>query len=422
MLLNKETKEKYGYNIFDLTECSSKIVIIECDYCKIIYERKLVRINRGCSKLNKKHSCGAQVCNMKKRDETNINKYGVASVMCVKSIHNKHTKSIQKKYGVDNISQCSEIVEKKRNTYRKKNEGKLILEWANDLNKCSSTMGQMIKKYGLEIAKSIKKNKSGLETKIEKFLKDNKIEFESEFKIGKYRVDFKINNIIIEANGLYWHSDQIIKNDKYHISKYEFLINKNYQPLFFNEDEIIKKFDICTSIILHKMNRSKKIYGRKCIIKNVNQETREKFCIENHLMSKGKGNAFGLYYNNELYGLLQFINKNKYIEISRFCYKKNTTIIGGFSKLLKHLEKEYPNKNIMTFIDRRYGSGKYLPSLGFKLESVSKSFKWTKWLSSIHRMKFPGDTGYQHGYSKIWDCGQAKYIKYNYDRTNKTKK
>lgn len=65
---------------------------------------------------------------------------------------------------------------------------------------------------------------------------------------------------------------------------------------------------------------------------------------------------------------------------------------------------------IQTFIDRRYGTGTHLKSLGWKFVHEYPSFRWTDGAMSYHRMKFPGSTGYNHGMAKIWDCGQAKWV------------
>ena len=66
----------------------------------------------------------------------------------------------------------------------------------------------------------------------------------------------------------------------------------------------------------------------------------------------------------------------------------------------------------MTFIDKRYGLGGYLKDMGFKHMNESLSFKWTDFNETFHRMNFKGNTGYDHGLFKIWDCGQAKWEKY----------
>ena len=99
------------------------------------------------------------------------------------------------------------------------------------------------------------------------------------------------------------------------------------------------------------------------------------------------------------------------LDVSRFCHKLKTNVIGGFSKLIKYVEKTLNPNFIQTFIDLRYGSGEYLKDLGFEKKTEYISFSWIKNSDRVHRMNFPGNSGYEKGFNKLWDCGQAKYIK-----------
>ena len=103
--------------------------------------------------------------------------------------------------------------------------------------------------------------------------------------------------------------------------------------------------------------------------------------------------------------------KDQNYEISRFCSKIGHSIIGGFSCLLSYFEKEVKPTSLKTYIDLRYGSGNYLPNFGFEKKSEFLSFKWMKNNKVYNRMQFPGNTGYEQGLHKLWDCGQAKYVK-----------
>ena len=104
---------------------------------------------------------------------------------------------------------------------------------------------------------------------------------------------------------------------------------------------------------------------------------------------------------------------NNEFEISRFCPKIGYSVVGGFSKLLKFalsaLSIPEQKAKLITFIDLRYGSGEYLPNFGFRKEGTHPTFRWTKSKMSFHRLKFRSNTGYEEGYYKVWDCGQAKY-------------
>ena len=56
----------------------------------------------------------------------------------------------------------------------------------------------------------------------------------------------------------------------------------------------------------------------------------------------------------------------------RFCNKLNTSVVGGASKLLKHFIKEIEPNEIISYSDRRWGSGNMYEQLGFTLDHISK--------------------------------------------------
>jgi len=142
----------------------------------------------------------------------------------------------------------------------------------------------------------------------------------------------------------------------------------------------------------------------------VDKKEAKEFFNKNHLMGSGSGNSLGLYYNEELICCMQFrrLRDSEY-DISRFCTKLYTSVSGGFSRLLKNFYKMNDISSMRCFIDRRYGQGSHLKELGFEKQNCDISFKWTNGVDIFNRMKFPGNTGYDQGLIKIWDCGQVNY-------------
>lgn len=129
-------------------------------------------------------------------------------------------------------------------------------------------------------------------------------------------------------------------------------------------------------------------------------------------MGSGRGAAIGLFYNDNLVMAGQFCRlKNNSWDLSRMCAILNTSVIGGYSKILKYFEKKYNPESLQNFIDLRYGSGEYLGNLGFIKSTCYPSFKWTDGNRCFNRMRFPGNSGYNNGLFKIWDCGQQKWLK-----------
>lgn len=404
-----------------------------------VEEFKEKRANTNIERYGAENASSSDLIKERRQESVN-SKYGVNNVFQLEEVKEKIVSTSLDKYGVLNPAQCEKVKKKIKETivdrygenysfyteeslrrYREtrlKNnnevifiEGKSIQEISKEFNLHPTTLYNRYRAGCDTIQKIINYKKSSIEVIIENLITSNNLNFIYNKSIGKYRPDFIVNNIVIEANGNYWHSDAVNKNDSYHKEKREYYIEKGYRPLFFCEDEILENSKTIESILLNKLGMSNRIFGRKCEISEIKTENSNSFFKENHLMGKGKGLTYGLIYNNELVTAIRVVKKGDGLDVSRFCNKIKTNVVGGFSKLINHVVKTLSPKFIETFIDLRYGSGYYLPSLGFKKETEYLSFHWIRGSERLHRMRFPGNSGYDYGYYKLWDCGQARYRK-----------
>ncbi len=334
----------------------------------------------------------------------------------------KSRKTCKEKYGVEYILQDKnreEEFEKKRSLTRLANgqlihEGKTAKVLAAEKGMALTSFYQKVQKFGLDTAMKTDKYQSDLELMICQMLDDMNVEYKTEFQVKQKRADFYIPkyNLIVEADGLYWHSDMVIEDDNYHVKKRQLYIDEGYTPLFFRGDEIIHKSSIIKSIIQNKLGQTKKIGARQCQLVELTKKEGSQFMVDNHLMGKGAGDCCALSKDGEIVSCMcvKRVRNNDY-EISRFCNKIGYSVQGAFSKLIKVVQDSFPIQTLVTFIDRRYGQGDYLEKLGFSFIGSHKSFKWTNGKESCHRMRFKGNTGYEEGYAKIFDAGQAKYLK-----------
>ena len=141
----------------------------------------------------------------------------------------------------------------------------------------------------------------------------------------------------------------------------------------------IKK-EIWKSIINNKLFNSYKIYARKLkIIDLSNHKTFvKKFLNENHLQgSCGYKIAYGLCNEkNEVYSIMTFgksrFDKNIEYELLRFCNLKNTSVIGGANKLLKHFERTIKPRSLISYANRDWSQGNLYETLGFEYSHTSK--------------------------------------------------
>jgi len=372
----------------------------------------------------------------KQLKQTMLQKYGVESLYydeeLKKGVIEKSKKTCLEKYGVEMIVQDpsrQDEFNKKRRQTRIKNgnevsyKGRTAKELAASIGINLSSFHERVRKLGLEQAVKMEKHTTYLEGILKKWFDETNIEYKMQFYVNGKIADFYLpqSNTIIEVDGLYWHSDAIIKEYKYHMNKRQIYMDSGYKPLFFREDELNNKLDIVKSIILNKLNKiHNKIGARQCKCEIVDKVVGQKFMKDNHLMGIGKGTYFALIYNDEPISIMCVKRtKNKDYEISRFCHKFNHSIQGGFSKLfhfvtaslnVENIENVENMSTLTTFIDLRYGDGNYLERLGFQKVSCHPSFRWTNGKSTFHRANFLSNSGYDKGLVKIWDCGQTRWI------------
>lgn len=375
-----------------------------------------------------------------KKKRTTRSNLGVDYPTQSQKVLDKRVDTYQKLYGVDNPSQSAEVQKKKQKAFQKytnghplkdpkiretqlataiKNgtvrtiKGKTVAEWAKEKGLHYQTVSQNARKYGAQSVPDLNKSYSVIESMVKSMLPEHGLVHSRQLKDTSYRPDFVLHEhrLIIECDGLYWHSDKVQTDNKYHLKKLATYESLGYRSLFFREHEIRDKGKIVSSIISNSLQTNvSRIYARKTSV----GKTDPSFFTENHLMGKGAGAVFSLDYQGETVAAMQVkwrSKKKKELEISRFCTKLNTTVVGGFSKLLKAVESSLSPRSIVTFVDRRYGKGDYLKDLGFEYKGEHVSFKWTDFSTTYHRMRFPGNSGYELGLHKIWDCGQAKWVK-----------
>lgn len=228
-------------------------------------------------------------------------------------------------------------------------------------------------------------SKSKLEDELKAFvqtLSDDAIFSNDRHELDGLEMDVFIPRyqIGIEFNGLFWHNE-LHKKCNYHVNKLNGALSHGITLYQFYEDEWLYKKDILKSIIRNALNKNINIYyARKCVIKLVNNDDAIHFFNENHLQgycnSKYK---YGLYYNDELVSMMMFSksrintnNKKHEYEMTRFCNKLNSTVIGGASKLFNFFIKQVNPKSIVSYADRRYSQGKIYKILGFSCYNISK--------------------------------------------------
>lgn len=241
-------------------------------------------------------------------------------------------------------------------------------------------------------------------------------------------------NIGFEFNVLYWHSDEY-KDRSYHIDKTNMFKDKGVRIIHIWEDDWDNRREIIKSQIRNWIESpGNRIYARKCTIEEIgDSKLVREFLDRNHIQGYIRSTLkIGLYHNGDLTSIMTFDNlegRRKMEEggwnLSRFCTKLNTNVIGGPSKLLSHFIKEYNPKRIISFADLDWSTGDLYYKLGFSLSNISKpDYKYIVDRKRVNKQKFTKaklrNMGYDVsktesqitkglGLSKIYSCGQLKF-------------
>ena len=249
-------------------------------------------------------------------------------------------------------------------------------------------------------------------------------------EIDIYLPDFKIG---IEFNGIYWHSESK-RGKSYHIHKTKLAAMAGITLLHIYDYQWYQKQDIVKSMIVAKLQKSKKIFARKCTIKPVNSVNKKEFLKRTHIQGNCNSSTnLGLYNDNKLVAIMTF-GKSRYdksidVELLRYSSDINTIIIGGFSKLLKNYIETFSPKSIISYCDRDTSIGNVYRQNGFDLTSITKpNYFYFKQNSIFSREQFQKHklknkleifndtlTEYENmklnGFDRVWNCGNYKFLK-----------
>ena len=410
---------------------------------------------------------------------TNLQKYGNSCSLQSEEIKEKSKQTCIEKYNVEHFSKHKDFKEKTQNTMitnygmlyvktkefkeslinkmfdRYKDKGINMLRYINDglieiecekghISEISIHLIKTRRKYNVEICticNPLGSINSGKENRLLEFIQDNydgEIIENSRDIISPKELDIYLPdlNLAFEFNGVYWHSELYCENN-YHLNKTESCIEKDIQLIHVWEDDWTNKQEIVKSMILNKLKViTEKIYARKCVIKVINDNKLVKsFLDTNHIQGfVGSSIKLGLYFNDELFTLMTFGKKRKFMnsvskegeyELLRFCNKLNTNVVGGASKLFKYFTKNYSFTEITTYADRSHSQGNLYETLGFKfIHKTESNYYYVIDGIRHHRFGFRKDVLVKEGFNKnkteheimiergisrIYDSGSLKY-------------
>lgn len=380
-----------------------------------------------------------------KRDITNASRYG-GNPQKDKTIRNKTKATNIERYGVSSVLLLPHARQKALATrqgniaYEKLND----IDWLNEHKHIPSTrLAEMLgiawstvltyyDKYGIIRPNAIVSN---AELIVVEFLNQHNIRYEQSNRtildgkeIDIYLPDYDLG---IEIDGLYWHSEGHLPDKHYHLEKTNLASRKKIQLIHITDFEILNKFDIVKNRILSRLGKLPRIHARKCATVSVTYSDYELFMNKNHIQGVAKASIrYGLLYENELVAIMAFSKSryNRSYEWELIRYATTSAVIGGASKLLTAFKRDFAPKSIISYADLRWNSGEMYDKIGMNYSHTSPPNYW--YIENgklVHRNKFqkhklsvllekydPHLSEWENmklnGYDRYWDCGNKVYV------------
>lgn len=215
--------------------------------------------------------------------------------------------------------------------------------------------------------------------------------------------------LAIEFDGLYYHSELFV-NKNYHLNKTNECNEKGIDLIHIFEDDWIERKEIVKSMIKSRLGvYDRKIFARKCQIKEISKHDAFEFFEINHLQGYAKtcDLNLGLFYEDELLQAISITFEGWHdgnVELTRMVTKLNMQVIGGFSKLVSYFCKTYNCNSITSYVYRAWFNGKGYVASGFKIIKENKpSYSYILNKKRFHKSGFRKDH-----LKKMYEKGQIK--------------
>lgn len=241
--------------------------------------------------------------------------------------------------------------------------------------------------------------------------------------------------IAIEYNGIYWHTEKHGKHKNYHYDKWLACKEKGIQLIQIWEDDWKRNSFLIKKMVAHKLGVSnqKRIFARQAKIAKLTQVQTNLFLDENHVQGAVDGSIrVGLTVDDSIVAAIVFKkeagSQGKVLNLLR--YATSMTVVGGFSRLLKHIESTYSPESIITFSDNTVSDGALYENSNFYAEAklppdymyVVNNKRTHKFNYRLKRFRTDPNLEYIEGISereladlnnipRIWDAGKIRWVR-----------
>lgn len=256
------------------------------------------------------------------------------------------------------------------------------------------------------------------------------VEARLEHKVGDLTYDIWVpsKNLVIEYNGLRWHS--VVKSKRRDIAKYENAKKNGFDFVMFFEDEWTSHPESVKNFLMNKLGcfHPKSVRPNLCEVKLIEKRQADNFFKKYHYIGAARALVnYGVFFESKLVACCSFSRPTRQSkhdwELVRMSSHPNFRVHGIWSKVFKKFVREYGPNSVVSFSDNRLFDGRVYEKIGFELDGhVRSDYYWVKGNKRHHKSKLrktreeklTGKTESQlrtaQGYRQIWDLGKKRWI------------
>lgn len=169
---------------------------------------------------------------------------------------------------------------------------------------------------------------------------------------------------------------------------------KKIKLIQLREEQWNTKMDFMKHRLCSIFETNAKVHARQCKIRRINKVEYDNFLNQNHLLQTAKTKfKYGLFKGEFLLAVMgisggRWMTKEddlrKSFEMIRFATQTNTTVVGGFSKLMKYIEEDIQVQEWMSYFDLDWVVNNVYRTLYFEIKEVTKPKRVTIENSILH--------------------------------------
>lgn len=164
-----------------------------------------------------------------------------------------------------------------------------------------------------------------------------------------------------------------------------YCFENNIKLIHLREEQWMEKPEFLKHRFYTVFESNAKIHARQCKIRRIDKFEYDEFLNQHHLLQTAKTKfKYGLFKKEELFAVMgvsggRWMTKEddlrRSFEIIRFATKTNTTVVGGFSKLLRYIEEDIEVQEWMSYFDLDWIVSNVYTKMGFQIKEIQKPKK-----------------------------------------------